>query len=193
MVAVAAGKDDADRWLVWPYLFLTLFPISLLALHAFNIDLEGMLVLAVWAFILFAFLLFPPFFAYAAYRSGRKRRALSLTLVPVLVILAVLSVPVCSYLGSLIFFYRINNSLQKDVDKTAGQDSQKLVIWLEGGFASVGYGFVYDGSDEVAKPAGKQSAAWKLRAAYTELGDDCFGASHITGHFYSFSTTHGCR
>jgi len=78
------------------------------------------------------------------------------------------------------------------VDKAPGDDETKLVVMVTTGWLDSASGYVYDGSNEVRRSAGTQSDAWQARAQGTELEDMCFTASRVTGHFYSFSTEHGC-
>ena len=154
--------------------------------------MAGMLFLPAWLLLSIGLFVAMSIIAATAYHAGYRRRAMSAVLVLVALVLTYIAWPAYQYFGDYLFFYRIHNSLQSDVEEMPGPDSEKLKVWLEGGLLFAVNGFAYDGSDEMARPAGKQSETWRKRAAHTEFSDDCFDAHHITGHYYSFTTDHGC-
>lgn len=189
----SAGKDTQDRWLLWPYLPFVIYPLVVVTQAAFNQDFEGILPVIVLVFITLGFLVVMPFVAVKHFRAKFKRKGMSTLMLPVFCVLLLLSTQILVHMGDTIYFYRIRDSLQKEVDHVGGKDSNKLLVWVTGGFLSDAHGFAYDGSDEMTLPSGKQSAAWRQRASNSELVDDCFDSEHLTGHYYRFSTDHACR
>jgi len=59
----------------------------------------------------------------------------------------------------------------------------RLIVFNWGGMAWASGGLVYDESNEVTLPAGRQSAAWKAKAANTELGCG-YGIQSLWSHYY---------
>lgn len=90
------------------------------------------------------------------------------------------------FASEIINFYIIRSSLQDQVVSIPGALNTKLKVFTQGGFITMSYGFVFDGSDQIALPYGKQNLAWDMRAKKTELGCGPWTAVHITGHFYRY-------
>jgi len=73
------------------------------------------------------------------------------------------------------------------VAKIPETQGSRLVVFTTSGFISMSSGIAFDESDEMAKPIGEQSPAWKGRAAHTELGNGVWWAQRILGHWYRLS------
>jgi hypothetical protein len=70
------------------------------------------------------------------------------------------------------------------ISKEPRDGTPRLLVFNRGGMIWASNGVVYDESDEVALPRGRQSAAWQARADRTELGCGDFYITPLLGHFY---------
>ena len=62
-------------------------------------------------------------------------------------------------------------------------DGPRLAVFMMNGFISMSSGVAFDESDEIILPAGKQTDAWKVRAAHTEFSTGDFVAKRLIGHY----------
>jgi hypothetical protein len=184
--------EPSPKWPVWPFAVWGLFFLSIFVSYAFVIDWPAMVSFLLLALAEVGLLVVMPAVAWTRFKTNQRKRGYIALFLPIFFAIVLISGSLAAWAGDIAHFYGVRASLQKQIDQAPGPDKEKLVIFITDGFLSAAYGYVYDGSDEVTLPVDKQSAAWKKRAYMTELEDMCFEASHITGHFYSFSTTHGC-
>jgi hypothetical protein len=70
------------------------------------------------------------------------------------------------------------------IDREPRDGAPRLLVFNRGGMIWASSGVVYDESDEVALPPGRQSAAWQARADRSELGCGNFYVTPLLGHFY---------
>jgi hypothetical protein len=60
----------------------------------------------------------------------------------------------------------------------------RLVVFVWGGMIWASRGIVYDESDELAMPPGKQSAVWQEKARHSELSCGKWDARRLWSHYY---------
>lgn len=180
------------RWPRWPWLILAAYFLLVFGCNAFAASFATSFLIVILVFVWIGLVFVMAVVGAIRFKDKQPERAVAAVLPPVLVSLMLLSTPLAEWAGDWASFYRLRSSLQSKVDQAPGDDQQKLIVFLTDGFLDSGHGYAYDGSDELRLPAGTQSEAWKKRAYRTEFEDMCFGASHITGHYYSFVVNHGC-
>jgi len=96
----------------------------------------------------------------------------------------------CQDAGDILHFLVMRSAYMVEISKLPSNYGPKLVVFNTGGMTWASGGYVYDDSDEVLLPIGRQSANWLDRASKTELA--CQGYSvrpFLTGfslskHFY---------
>jgi hypothetical protein len=129
--------------------------------------------------------------AFESLVQRRYRRAVSALIFPVLSILVALNltqvIRSSAALGDYVQFFAGYPFFQHAVAKIPQTEGSRLVVFTTSGFISMSSGIAFDESDEIAKPVGEQSAAWKARADHTELGNGVWWAKRIVGHWYRFS------
>jgi hypothetical protein len=89
----------------------------------------------------------------------------------------------CVYLGDVIHFVvRKPYYDQQIAALPAGQP--RLVVFDWGGTSWTSFGLVYDESDQVALPKGRQSADWLAQASHSELSCGGYGVQSLWDHYY---------
>jgi hypothetical protein len=90
-------------------------------------------------------------------------------------------------------FGTMRSRFESDIAKLP-ENGERFAEFNFGGMLFASTGVVYDETDEIGLPAGRQSAAWISRMKHTDLicGENTFmrGARHIDGHWYL--TSFGC-
>jgi hypothetical protein len=114
-------------------------------------------------------------------------RAISFAILPAIVLANApapfVFIRFCNLAGDTLHFEIMREHYQRVVDSLPETREPKLVVFEWGGMVWISDGVVYDESDEVARPAARQSAAWHARAAKTELGCG-YNIISMGGHFY---------
>ena len=122
-----------------------------------------------------------------AARSGFRRRSLSLAVLPVLVLTAAVQpiafVRFCCHVGDILHFEIMRPYYLAQVSEMPN-GAPRLAVFNWGGMVWASTGVIYDESDEVALPAGRQSVAWQERANRTDLVCEGYGVEPMGGHFY---------
>jgi hypothetical protein len=181
------------EFLVWPsavaFGFLLAF-VLILALpngRVWGIFLVG----PVLALIATAILFIACWVVIESIVQRRYRRAVSALIFPVLSILVALNftqvIRSSAVLGDYVQFFAGYPFFRHAVARIPQNGGPRLVVFTTSGFISMSNGIAFDESDEIAKPVGEQSAAWKVRADHTELGNGVWWAKRILGHWYRFS------
>lgn len=183
-----------DRILRWPFALATAVPLFLIAMYATRL----------WPFESFFFILYilQPLLAVwgigticatilAICAASRKawRRAASAAIFPVIVAAIVLPLLLLGlnflYLaGSLFRLEFLRSSYLPSVRAHPLVDGQRIVIFIWEVDFGPSQGAVYDESDEIALPIGKQSPAWHKQADHTLLSCESYDAWPAGGHFY---------
>jgi len=123
--------------------------------------------------------------------ARRSVRTLSLLIFPVVVALFCFNFTPAmrgwAVTAEYLRFYVGYPLLRHPVAQVRQTDQPRLVVITTSGFISMSNGIAFNERDELAKPVGQQSAAWKARAEHTEFGAGDWSAVRIQGHWYRFS------
>ncbi|MDZ5650490.1 hypothetical protein [Nitrospirillum sp. BR 11828] len=126
----------------------------------------------------------------AAHAIGRRRwrRALSLILLPLIVVPALkwreeLARPIF-VTGEVLHFLALRPVYLRRIQAMPDTSAPKLALFIWGGWLATSYGIVYDESDEVALPAERRSNAWTSRTDQTLLSCGYSLDADFGGHFY---------
>ena len=95
----------------------------------------------------------------------------------------------CNYLGDVIHFVAAKPFYDRQIAALSAEQGPRLAVFNWGGMVWASFGVVYDESDQVALPSGRQSADWLERAGRSELSCAGYGAQPLWDHYYlaSFS------
>jgi hypothetical protein len=124
--------------------------------------------------------------AFAMKRSWRS--SLKCAVAPI-VALIVCFYPVtflrgANYLGDILHFAAAYPYYESVVAQKQGEATPRIIVFNWGGMVWASSGVVYDDSDEVALPAGKQSAKWLASPDLAELSCGGFSARPLWSHYY---------
>ena len=93
----------------------------------------------------------------------------------------------CNYLGGALRFAMTRSNYDHQVALLPADDKPGEAVFNWGGMIWSSRGVVYDESDEIALPVGQQSAAWRDKAAKTELGCGHWHENRLWSHYYLVS------
>lgn len=93
----------------------------------------------------------------------------------------------CNYLGDVLHFVVARPYYERAVARLPHDGRPRIVVFNWGGMVWASRGLVYDESDEVALPAGKQSTAWLASPSLAELSCGGFRAQPLWSHYYLVS------
>ena len=116
------------------------------------------------------------------------RRCVMATILPV-VLLIVAFDPVrfvrsCDYLGDVIHFIAMRPTYDRTIAALPADQRLRLVVFDWGGMSFASRGLVYDETDQVALPRGRQSPDWLAKASRTELSCEGYGVRALWDHYY---------
>lgn len=116
------------------------------------------------------------------------RRCVMATILPV-VLLIVAFDPVrfvrsCDYLGDVIHFIAMRSTYDRTIAALPADQRPRLAVFDWGGMSFASHGLVYDESDQVALPRGRQSTDWVAKASHTELSCEGYGVQALWDHYY---------
>ena len=175
-------------WIVYPgaLILVAASPVS----TEFGYALFGMLgALPVWIAMI-------DWSAYHFSRTARWRGWLKyantsavLFAATILAIIAFLPViHTCNYFGGALRFAMTRSYYdQQVVALLPPEDKPRIAVFTWGGMIWASRGLVYDESDEIALPPGRQSAAWLAKVSKTELGCGNWSESGLWSHYYLVS------
>jgi hypothetical protein len=84
-------------------------------------------------------------------------------------------VRVCDYAGDVIHFIAMKSSYDRTIAALPADQRPRLVVFDWGGMSFASRGLVYDETDQVALPRGRQSHDWLAKASHTELSCEGYG------------------
>jgi hypothetical protein len=189
-VARSGRSQLARDFLMWPtYLAIGLFLlfVALFAIPRSQVLLLffGMPVIAIATLIPIAI---SCVVAAASLKRQRYLRALSALVLPVLCTIAAVNygttLKTCAAAADYVQFYVGYPLFAHAVSQLPRNNGPRLAVFTMDGFISMSSGVAFDESDEISLSAGKQTDAWKIRAAHTELSTDDFVAKRLVGHYY---------
>lgn len=125
---------------------------------------------------------------FAFVMSRRWRLSALAFVLPVVVCLAGLNfwsfVRGCNYLGDVLHFVVARPYYEHIIAHLPPDGRPRLVVFNWGGMIWASSGLVYDESDEVALPPGRQSARWLADPRLAELSCGNFGVRPLWSHYY---------
>jgi|SRR5579871_4083709 len=123
----------------------------------------------------------------SAMRKDWRRCALALALPIVLLVVAVdpiAFVRACNYIGDVLHFIVAKPYYDRQIAALPGDGRPRLAVFDWGGMVWGSSGLVYDETDQVALPRGRQSADWLEAASHSELSCEGYGVEPLWGHYY---------
>jgi hypothetical protein len=186
-----AQKPAPSRLLRWAAAIGLGVPIALIAFAAsplgpnFIYVLVGIpVLLLLWVFAGLVALMVS---IRSAMQKQWRRCALAAILPAVLLIVAfdpVRFVRACDYAGDVIHFVAMRSSYDRRIAALAADQRPRLVVFDWGGMSFASRGLVYDETDQIALPRGRQSADWLAQASHTELSCEGYGVQALWDHYY---------
>jgi hypothetical protein len=86
------------------------------------------------------------------------------------------------YAGDVIHFIAMKSSYDRTISALPAEQRPRLFDW--GGMSFASHGLIYDETDQVALPRGRQSADWLAQASHTELSGEGYGVRALWDHYY---------
>ena len=123
----------------------------------------------------------------SAMRKEWRRCVMAAILPVVLLIVAfdpVRFVRSCDYLGDVIHFIAMRSTYDRTIAALPADQRPRLAVFDWGGMSFASHGLVYDESDQVALPRGRQSTDWVAKASHTELSCEGYGVQALWDHYY---------
>jgi hypothetical protein len=90
----------------------------------------------------------------------------------------------CDYTGDVIHFIAMKSHYDRTIAALPADQRPRLVVFDWGGMSFASHGLVYDETDQVALPRGRQSAYWLAQAGHTELSCEGYGVRPLWDHYY---------
>ena len=126
----------------------------------------------------------------SAMRREWTRSAVALAL-PVALLLVGLDpigfVRSCNHIGDVVHFVVGKPYYDRAVAALPAGEAPRLAVFDWGGMAWASTGLVYDETDQVALPKGRQSADWLAAASHSELSCGGYGVQPLWDHYYLVS------
>jgi hypothetical protein len=124
-------------------------------------------------------------------RSARQktwRRCAIAAILPVVLLIVAFDpvrfVRACNYAGDVIHFIAMKSSYDQTIAALPADQRPRLAVFDWGGMSFASHGLVYDETDQVALPKGRQSADWLAQASRTELSCEGYGVRALWDHYY---------
>ncbi len=90
----------------------------------------------------------------------------------------------CNHLGNLLHFALAKPSYDRQIASMPADRKPLLLNWDWGGMVWCSTGIVYDETDQVSLPEGRQSVDWLERASHTELSCEGYAVQPLWDHYY---------
>jgi hypothetical protein len=182
---------SADRMARWPLVILVVVALTIIVCRASPLGPNFLYVVFGLPF-LHAILIIAAvpagISAIKAVKIRAWRKATSCAVLPVFVLANVpcplAFVHTCNMIGNVIHFGIMRRQYLSTIRALPETEQPKLQVFNWGGMIWASNGVVYDESDEIVLPRGKQSASWMARANKTELGCGGYSITSMGGHFY---------
>ena len=123
-------------------------------------------------------------------RSGMRkdwRRCLAASTLPIVLLVVALDpigfVRSCNYAGDVIHFIVAKPSYDREIAALPADRRPRLAVFDWGGMVWASSGLVYDETDQVSLPRGRQSADWLAEASHSELSCG-YGVQPLWDHYY---------
>ena len=186
-----AQKPALSRLLRWAAAIGLGVPIALIAFAASPLGPNFIYVVVGIPVLLFLWVIAGLVALIVSIRSAMRkewRRCVMATILPV-VLLIVAFDPVrfvrsCDYLGDVIHFIAMRSTYDRTIAALPADQRPRLAVFDWGGMSFASHGLVYDESDQVALPRGRQSTDWVAKASHTELSCEGYGVQALWDHYY---------
>ena len=186
-----AQKPGPSRLLRWAAAIGLGVPIGLIALAASPLGPNFIYVVVGIPALLFLWVIAGLVALIVSIRSAMQkewRRCVLAAILPaVLLIVAfdpVRFVRSCDYLGDVIHFIAMRSYYDRTIAALPADQRPPLVVCDWGGMSFASRGLVYDETDQVALPRGRQSTDWVAKASHTELSCEGYGVQALWDHYY---------
>jgi hypothetical protein len=186
-----AQKPAPSRPLRWAAAIALGVPIALIAFAASPLGPNFIYVVVGIPALLFLWVIAGLVALIASIRSAMRREwrrcVIAATLPVVLLIVAfdpVRFVRSCDYLGDVIHFIAMRSYYDRTIAALPADQRPRLVVFDWGGMSFASRGLVYDETDQVALPRGRQSTDWVAKASHTELSCEGYGVQALWDHYY---------
>jgi hypothetical protein len=90
----------------------------------------------------------------------------------------------CDHAGDVIHFIAMKSHYDRTIAALPADQRPRLAVFDWGGMSFASHGLVYDETDQVALPRGRQSADWLAQAGHTELTCEGYGVRPLWDHYY---------
>jgi hypothetical protein len=90
----------------------------------------------------------------------------------------------CNYIGDVIHFIIAKPYYDREIAALPVDRRPGLVVFDWGGMVWASSGLVYDETDQVSLPRGRQSADWLAQASHSELSCEGYGIQPLWDHYY---------
>lgn len=180
-------RSRFPRWLVAIGLGV---PLALIVLAASPLGTDFVYVMVGIPALLLAWVIAGVGALIVSVRSGIAkdwRRCVAASALPIL-LLAVALDPIgfvrsCNYVGDVIHFIIAKPSYDREIAAVPADRRPRLVVFDWGGMVWASSGLVYDETDQVSLPPGRQSADWLAEASHSELSCG-YGVQSLWDHYY---------
>jgi hypothetical protein len=186
-----ARKPAPSRLLRWAVTIGLLVPIALIAFAASPLGPNFFYVLVGIPALLFLWVIAGLgaliVSIWSAMQKEWRRCVLAAILPVVLLIVAfdpVRFVRSCDYAGDVIHFIAMKSYYDQTIAAIPADQHPRLVVFDWGGMSFASHGLVYDETDQVALPRGRQSPDWLAKASRTELSCEGYGVQALWDHYY---------
>jgi hypothetical protein len=95
----------------------------------------------------------------------------------------------CNYIGDVLHFIVLRPYYEHVITDLPPNERPHLVVFNWGGMVWASRGLVYDETDQISLPPGRQSAGWLAQARHGELSCEGFSAHPLWAHYYLVSFT----
>jgi hypothetical protein len=185
-----AQKPAPSRLLRWAVAIGLGVPIALIVFAASPLGPDFFYVLAGIPALLFLWVIAGLGALIVSVRSAMQKqwRRCGLAAILPVVLLIVAFDPVrfvrsCDYLGDVLHFIAMKPHYDRQIAALPADQNPRLVVFDWGGMSFASHGLVYDETDQVALPRGRQSAHWLAEASHTELSCG-YGVRALWDHYY---------
>jgi hypothetical protein len=90
----------------------------------------------------------------------------------------------CNYVGDVVHFIISKPHYDREIAALPADQRPRLVVFDWGGMTWASFGLVYDETDQVSLPWGRQSADWLAQASSSELSCEGYGVQPLWDHYY---------
>jgi len=186
--AETAAQARFPRWLVAIGLGV---PVALILLAASPMGADFLYVMAGIPALLFVWAVGGVAALIISARSAMRkdwRRCVIASVLPIVLLVVALDpfgfVRTCNYIGDVLHFIIAKPYYDRQVAALPSDLRPRLVVFDWGGMVWASSGLIYDETDQVSLPRGRQSADWLAEASHTELSCGGYGVRPLWDHYY---------